>query len=35
MNIEFDDLWHGYSQLKGHDIVYINVRDNVLRVKRF
>ena len=35
MNIEFDDLWHGYSQLKGHDIVYINVRDNLLRVKQF
>ena len=35
MNIEFEDLWRGYSQLKGHDIVYINVRDNQMKVKRF
>lgn len=35
MNIEFEDLWYGYSRLKGHDIVYVNTRDNVIRVKRF
>ena len=35
MPIEFERLWFGYSQLKGHDIVYVNVKDNIIRVKRF
>ena len=35
MNIEFEQLWYTYSQLKGHDIIYVNTRANVIKVKRF
>ena len=35
MNIEFEELYRGYSRLKGHDIIYVNTRDNEIRVKCF
>lgn len=35
MPVEFEELWQMYSTLKNHDIVYVNVRENMLRIKRF
>lgn len=33
--IEFEILWNKYKQLRNHDIIYINVRENKMTIKRF
>lgn len=33
--IEFEQLWYRYRQLRNHDIIYINVRENRMMIRQF